>query len=443
MRLRHVAAGALVALCAAGPLSAQTPLTLAEAIGAAVAHNPGLAAAAATVDEARLSAEAARATVLPRIVFTENWQRSNAPVFAFGARLSARRIDASHFAAPTLNTPGGVGLFRAALAVEQAWFDGSRGASIREARSQAEIAIRERDAAAAALSVAVTEAFGRIVGAEHAVRATSAGQAASREDLARAERRRDLGLATDADVLAVSVHVADLEQRRIRAAGDRAIAVAELNRLMGGPVTATVVVVEPTPDLLAPVDQPVEALVAEALDRRPEVRRSVLREQLASAERDRARAALTPRLVTQALVDLSGTSFSERASAWAIGGELRWSFSTGGADVAGIRAGAARIRRAEADAADVRAAVAVEVVSAYERFRHALARLTAGDAAVADAHERQRITRDRFDAGLNGTADVLQAAAAVLAAESNRTTALVDALVSRAALAQAVGRTLP
>ena len=53
-------------------------------------------------------------------------------------------------------------------------------------------------------------------------RAADAALAAAREDLARAERRRDAGIATDADVLALVVHVADLQQRAIQAEGDAA-----------------------------------------------------------------------------------------------------------------------------------------------------------------------------------------------------------------------------
>src|SRR3990167_7826453 len=63
-----------------------------------------------------------------------------------------------------------------------------------------------------------------------------ADEAAAREDVARAERRRDAGTVTEADVLSLAVHVADLRQRTIQADGDAAILRAQLNRLMGAPV---------------------------------------------------------------------------------------------------------------------------------------------------------------------------------------------------------------
>jgi outer membrane protein TolC len=59
---------------------------------------------------------------------------------------------------------------------------------------------------------------------------------------------------------------------------------------------------------------------------------------------------------------------------------------------------------------------------------------------VLQSRESQRIVRDRFDAGIASSADVLRAAAAVLDADVRRVSALVDAVASRAALDRAVGR---
>ena len=90
---------------------------------------------------------------------------------------------------------------------------------------------------------------------------------------------------------------------------------------------------------------------------------------------------------------------------------------------------------------DARAAVQVEVVSALRRLETARARQAAGHAAVDQARESQRIVRDRFEAGMASVNDVLRASTAVLDAESNRASALVDAIVSEAMLRRALGRT--
>lgn len=90
---------------------------------------------------------------------------------------------------------------------------------------------------------------------------------------------------------------------------------------------------------------------------------------------------------------------------------------------------------------DARAAIQVEVVSAVRRLESARAREQAGRAAVDQAHESERIIRDRFEAGIVSVTDVLRAAAAVLNAEANRTSALVDTMLAAATLRRSLGRT--
>jgi outer membrane protein TolC len=63
-----------------------------------------------------------------------------------------------------------------------------------------------------------------------------------------------------------------------------------------------------------------------------------------------------------------------------------------------------------------------------------------GRAAVEQAVERERITRNRYEAGLASVNDVLAAVSARLDAEVERVTALVDLTVARASLTRAVGR---
>jgi outer membrane protein TolC len=247
-------------------------------------------------------------------------------------------------------------------------------------------------------------------------------------------------MATDADVLALVVHASELQQRAISAAGDAAVARAELNRLMGRPVTDDFRAAEPSLDSASVDTSNVTALLAEADAGRPELRRADVVRQLAETDRRSARAALIPQVAAQAAFDMSGTRFSDRASSWIFGGELRWSLATGGAEVARLRAAAHSAARSDAERDDVRAAVHVEVVSAVRRLEAARARLATARAAVEQARESQRIIRDRFEAGLAGVNDVLRASTAALDAETARVTALIDGVVSGAMLRRAVGR---
>jgi outer membrane protein TolC len=429
-------ASALWPICA----QAQTPITVEDAVRAALTHNAALRAVRAGVDETANHVTEARSGFFPRLSVSESWQRGDQPVFVFSSLLSSRQFAASNFAIEALNHPDPVGFFHTTFGVEQLVFDGGRQrAGAASAAIGRDMAAATVDQAAAGIALQTTQMFGRLVAAEAAKRAADAGLEAARQDLTRAENRRDAGRATDADVLSLVVHVADLQQRSIQATSDATAARAELNRLMGAPVDTPLVVAAPTPSSAAGAPD-VTALMGEADTSRPEIKRATAAAQLAEKNQSLATAALIPQVAAQAAYDLSGTQFTDRASSWIVGGQIRWTFSTGGAEIASRKAAAAAIARASAEAEDVRAAVHVDVVTAAGRVESARAREAVGRAAADQARESQRIIRDRFEQGLATVNDVLRAASAVLDADASRTAALVDVMVADATLRHAVGR---
>jgi len=422
--------------------SAQEPLTLARAVRETLAHNPTLQGAQAGAREAEAHAAQARSAYFPRLSFGESWQRGDQPVFVFSSLLSSRRFTAANFAIDSLNSPSPTGFFHGSVGVEQLLFDGGRTrASVTSAAVQHDIARLSADDAAAGLAVAATQVYGRVLAATAAWKAAEAAAAAAQEDLTRATLRRDAGTLGDADVLAVAVHVAETRQRRIQAAGDAAIAKAELNRLMGSPIDREYDVQEPAAAASAPGELPaLTSLFAEAETARPDLKRAAAAERLADALRRQARGAWYPQVAARAGVEANGTNFSERASSWVVGGEVRWNLSTGGAELAQRKAAIEATARARAEREDARAAAQVEIVTAVRKLESARARQAVGRAAVEQARESQRIVRDRFEAGLASTSDVLRTATAVIDADAQRVSALVDAIVSSAMLDRAVGR---
>lgn len=419
--------------------AAQTRLSLADAITAATTRNPGLQAARAQADRAEADASVARAAWWPRLTATESVQRSDQSVFAFGALLSARRFTAADFAVARLNSPGATNLFTTRLTVGQLVFDGGRTpGAVAAATAQRDIARADADGAAAETVLSVTRIYGQLLTGHSQTRAIDAAVAAAAEDLSRAERRRDAGSATDADVLAVSVHLAEMRQRRLQTDADLASARAQLNRLMGAPVDAAFDVVE---DLPTPVPAgELAPLFEEAEGARPELRRADAQVRAADAGVRQAKAVWWPQVFAQAGIEWNGLRASERSGSWLIGGEARWTLSLSGADAARVRAASAARTSASAARNDLRAAVQVQVFTAARQLEAAIARTAVGAAAVAQSEERARVVRNRYEAGLASMTDVLAAASATLDAESRRVAAAVDALVAGAELQRALGR---
>ena len=422
-------------------LAAQETLTLDRALQEAVAQNASLNAARAGVAAEASRVSEAQARWFPQISFAETWQRGDQPVFVFSSLLSSRQFAAANFAIDALNHPDPTGFFRSTISVGQVLYDGgARTSAIDAATLRHEIAQHTTEEASASVVLATARSYGRVLVAEAGQGAADVALQAAREDLARAERRRDTGLATEADVLALVAHVAVLQQRAIQHRGDAAVARAELNSLTGAAITRDFRVVLPVfPDDRQQITG-LEPLLAEAAAARPELRRAAASLRLAETDKTNARAALMPQIAAQAAIDISGTSFNDRAWAWIVGGEVRWTFSLGGAELARSKAASHAHTRAVAEVEAVRAAVHVEVATAFRRLEAANARHDVARAAVDQARESHRMTRDRFDAGLANVTDVLRASSALVDAEAQRIEAAVDALVSHAMLSRAVGR---
>lgn len=427
-------------LLVTAPASAQSVLTLDAATSQAMGGNRALEAARSGAREAASRADEATSGFFPRVSVIESWQRGNNPVFVFSSLLSSRQFGAQNFAIDALNHPGATGFFHGAAVVDQVLYDGGRTGGGADMAAQArKLAEAIRDEQALGLTVDVARAYGRVLRGDAEGKAAAAAVAAAQEDVSRAERRRDAGSATDADVLSIKVHLAAMRQRAIQAGGEAAIARAELNRLRGAAIDVDFAVQEPAPPV--PAALPAwTALVAEAEAGRPELQRGAAAVGMAEAGRRQAKAAWRPQVAAQAAYQYDGTTFADRASAWTVGGEVRWSFATGGAAKASVRAASEAEQRARFAHEDARAAVQVDLRTALSHLESATAREAVATATVAQARESQRIVRNRFDAGMAGVSDVLGAATAVLDAETFRMSALVDRIEAHAALNRARGR---
>jgi len=327
---------------------------------------------------------------------------------------------------------------RSAFSFEYALFDGGR------TRAAARVAALETDIARAAerqtrndLALAATRAYGRTMRARADRLAREAAVEGAEEDARIAEARRDAGTASEADLLAMQAYLAEMRAASIDAATEERLARADLNRLMNRPLAAEM---EVEPGAVAPSSSGEPAgLTGRALDRRPEVQQAALRVDLANALRTRSRDALLPEVAVQGGYEWNNGERGGPAAAWVTGAMIRLNLFSGGASLAKVREAAHAADRARAEQERTAAAIQMEVLTAVEQLAAARARESVGRAAVMQARESQRIIRDRFEAGLASTSDVIRAATALLDADAQRVRAVVDVMVGEAALRRAVG----
>lgn len=429
----------LMAGGSASAATAQSRLTLPEAIDRAQSQNLTARASVIAEREADERVVQARAGYLPKVDLAESWQRGNQPVFVFSFLLSQRQFTAANFAIDALNNPDPINNFRTALTLEQSVYSPSLSATVRAARVGRELAAAERTSLDHDLAVSVTDAYGRVLAAVASARTATAALEAARADRARAADRRDAGRVTDVDVLQLDVYVARVQQQQIRAAGDERVGRATLNQLMGQPLDAAFVL-EPAPVSGVSTPPNLTTLDAQALANRPDITIANLREQQAIAARETARAAFLPQVGAQLGWEMNGGQWDARASSWVVGAVARVNLFQGFADRARLAEARAVVARRALEREQAEAAVRLEVRVVLARLDEASARLSTGLAGVAQARESQRIIRDRYESGLADVVALLRAAEAVQEADTQQIAAQIDVMLAGAALDHAMGK---
>ena len=435
--LRQSLAGALALLSLPATLSAQTTVTLEDAMALARVGTPAARAMAAGVAAATARVAQARARFLPRVDVTESVQRGNEPVFVFSTLLSQRRFTPANFDVQNLNNPAAATNVRTAVTMTQPIYDASTALGVRAAELERDLVTVAQRQETQDLALAAARSFVQVLRLEAAERASAGAVAAAESDLERAKQRRDVGLVTDADVLALEVHLADVRQQQIATGGDLAVARLELTEALGLPLDQPVLLVRPTP-ATAPTDTAL--LTREALDARPERERAEIQVRLADNDRRRAESVFLPRVGIDAGWELNGSSWARQRSGWIVGARVELNVFNGLADRARVSEARQAETRTAAERERIERRIEVDVRGAVARVTTARAREAAGRAALTQARESQRIVRDRYDAGLTTITDVLRAAEAVFDAEARATAAEMDTILETVALNRAAGR---
>lgn len=414
-------------LCIATTLSAaaalaQTPLSLTDAVRMALDRHPSLEAAKAQIQAAGSRVERARAARLPKVGWTESFQTSNNPVFAFGSLLNQRRFSEANFRIDSLNSPGFVNNFQTVVSAEQSLYDGGAvKAQIRAAGLGKEIEEERRKGMAMQRIAAVAQRYHAVWLAEEALAVAEGAQKSAEADLERAEAVRAAGMNTDADVLSIRVHAAAVREQVIERGEDVRVARASLNEAMG-------VGLETTYQLTTPLSARTPAPPALQLAAsRPDLRSAALAGEAAAAQKDAARSALYPQVALRGVFEADRGRFVTQAGAnWFAGVTVRWNLFNGGADKRAVDEASHQIAAAQAGARQARQAAELELRQAEANLRAATDRIAVTGAAVQYAEESLRIVKNRYAAGLATVQDLLRNESALLDARNRRVRALYD-----------------
>ena len=447
------------ALAPAAAQSRPATLTPDEAVALALENHPLLRAAGEDVAAANADQRLAKSGYVPRLDLTEDWVRSNNPVFVFASKLGQERFGMSDFALDALNSPDPFTNAATRVSLKQNIWDAGRTIKGMEAAKRGVAASQESlQRTREAIAFGARRAFWDTVLADEFLKVTQAAEDAAKANADLASNQVEAGLGVPSDRMSADVRLAEVRAMRIRAAQGAHVARAALRQALGLSEDRVFTLDPPPPDPracasegggdpeAAPAgrDEDETAAVHEALAARADLK--ALDERIAQAGIGEkiARSGYYPEIGLGAQYEWNGASlFGSDGRNWTVGAAVRFSVFDG------TETGA-RIARAKADSGRLAAmreamveGIRLEVRAARADRDAAEERFCVAVSALAQADEALRIVRERYGEGMAVMVELLGAEAARTQSQGARAAAARDLAVAQAALDLAVGRAAP
>jgi outer membrane protein len=434
----------LVAMVVAGraerPARAQPApvhLTLDEAVARGLEASHRLAEARARESAATAAVAAARATFRPQVTALAGYTRTN------------------HVPELGIPQPGGAvrvifpdipDNYRARLDVAWPLYTGGRNDALARATAlEADAASDDLEAARADLRLDITRAYWALATATETVRVAEEGLRRVDAHLADVKSRQAVGLVPPSDVLSVEARRARQQGLLVEARNGARRAAAELARLVGlPPETPIELDLVLTPAALPPA--PVAALAEAARAARPERRALAARVDAANARMAAVQAGGRPQVSVVGGVDYANPNprilprVSAWKSSWEAGVSVAWPVWDGGRLDAQAAEAAAGVQAARERLLEFDSRLELEIRERWLDIESSLAALEAAEAAVRAAAEARRVVTERYRQGVATATDVLDAQAALVEAELERTRVLAASRIAEAALRRALGQ---
>jgi outer membrane protein TolC len=418
-------AAALPARAADAPL----PVSLHDAITAAVGSRLDAITAGEHTAQEKARARQTAAAILPQITGTLSQSRT------FKENLAAQGLSFPGF--PSQLGPFDTFDARARLTQKLfdwgAWRRTQSGQASARAASAEESAAREQVASAAALS------YLEALRAQRAVAAARADKAVADSLLSLARDRKEQGAATGVDVVRAQARGADADAALLRAQVTEREALLLLKRVTGWPFERELRLTDDFAAAGSTVPA-LDATLSAALAGRAEIAAA---EERVKADDLAAKAVFGDRLPTVVIggeYARSGTVPGDATTASSVGGAVSLPIFGGGLLTARQDEADSRRREGLAALTDARRQVELDVRTALERLSESAEEERAAELSLSLAERELSMAQDRYAAGLGASVDVVEAQAELARARSSQVSALSRYHSSRVNLAAAVGR---
>lgn len=398
------------------PTQAQpSALTLSQALDQAMANQPQLRQAGASLSAAKAREQAAQAPMLPQFSLSSGYQLgtsgSSGGGFNVGANVSQLVYDFGQASS------------RAAAAGAQT---AAQAQSAENVRQQVALNVRTAFFSAQASKVLVSVAREALTNQQrHADQVQRMVEIGSRAPIDQALARKDL---------------ANTQVALIRAETDYGTARAQLNQAMGREGSLDFDVASASFPAVTGEQQPVDALLSEAMAHRPEVAALQEQERAQEASLKALRSANAPSVRASA-----GTSYGDSRSLASgpnlSGGlSLSWPLWSGGSTQAQVSEAEANLVGLQAQMDQERQQVRVEIEQARLAILAGQGAVKAAAESVRNAQMQLKLAEGRYEAGVGNILELSDAQLAVTTARSQQVQEEQRLAQARAKLLKALGR---
>jgi outer membrane protein len=421
--------------------SAQTPLSLRDAITLGLAHNESYRIALTEQERAHALILSARAGLFPRIDFQGSYSRAlKRPEMVISGEQNGEpfvqrlRIGTKH------STVGGI-------SAEQTLFEGGGVlAAWQAAQSYREMQLAlgavarnnlEAEVATAFLDAILTQALADVA-------AQTVRQAEAHYQVV--DQKFKAGLTSEYDHLRAHVRVAAVRPQLIQAQSALDLAYIRLKNLIGVDVGGALQLVDSEPDSSSWEADGLDALARQAAATRPDLAATDHEIRTRAKGVDIYRAERWPSLKLNGSFNWQWNTDQrynlrddEMSQSWSAGLSLSYSLFDGFRRRGNIQIAQVDLKQAELRRAQLVRGVVLQVESARSQFREATERLEAQREAVAEAERGLEIANLRYESGVGTQLEVLDAQLALSTARVFAETARHDRRVARVEWRQAMG----
>jgi outer membrane protein len=427
---------ALLVLTASAPATPPRTLTLDQALETARAQQPQLRQAAANTQASLARSDAALAPLLPQVGGIADYQRSTANYVSRPGSLPGQ-----------LSGGGGTeswttfNYFNLGLSASQLLYD--FGQSRSRWRSAQASAAAQRDTEHSTLQqvlFGVRSAYFQARAAKGLVKVASDTLANQEKHLEQTEGFVEAGTQAEIALAQSKTDVANAKVQLITAENAYETAKAQLNNAVGVEGPTDYDVADETQPPVEGEDGTTDALLAEALQSRPELAALVNEVRAQELTLSAARGAFGPSVNLSTGFTDAGDQFSSLTWNWSAAVGISIPLFQGGLIRAQVREAEATLTSVKSQLEGLRQQVRLDIEQARLAVRATKATLSASGEALVNAQEQLRLAEGRYETGVGSIIELGDSQVALTSAGQQKVQAEYNLAQARAQLVKALGR---